>query len=124
MGSQAKGREFDVRPADPLADAGALSGGNQQRLILSRELSRNHLRAIIAANPTRGLDFDAARQVQERLLAAAAAGVAVLVFSADLDEVEALASRVAVLYEGRLRFAAAVDRAEIGHLLAGVEVGS
>lgn len=122
--AEARLAEFDVRPADPLADAGALSGGNQQRLILSRELGRRHLRAIIAANPTRGLDFDAARQVQERLLSAAANGAAVLVFSADLDEVEALASRVAVLYDGRLRFASAVDRTEIGRLLAGVEGGS
>lgn len=113
--------EFDVRPSDPGADAGTLSGGNQQRMILARELGRSRLRAIVAANPTRGLDFEAARQVHERLRAAAASGVAVLVFSADLDEVEALAGRVAVLYGGRLRFSSAVERGEIGRLLAGLE---
>ncbi|MEO2168577.1 MAG: ATP-binding cassette domain-containing protein, partial [bacterium] len=119
--AQIRLREFDVRPADPNADAAALSGGNQQRLILARELARSRLVAVLAANPTRGLDIEAARQVHIRLRAVAAAGAAVLIFSTDLDEIEALGDRVAVLYEGHLHEAQSRSREEIGHLMAGLE---
>jgi general nucleoside transport system ATP-binding protein len=118
--------EFGVQPADPLRSAGALSGGNQQRLILARELGDPAPRAIVAANPSRGLDLAATAAIRARLRALAAAGAAVLVLSSDLDEVEELAGTVAVLFRGRLlRPASATpDRAEIGRLMAGSGVAT
>jgi simple sugar transport system ATP-binding protein len=115
-------REFAVRPDDPRASAATLSGGNQQRLVLARELSRRRIRAVVAANPTRGLDIGATRAIHTRLRAIAAAGAAVLVLSTDLDEVEALATRVAVLYQGRLVTPSRErpGRIEIGRLMAGL----
>ena len=115
-----------MQPADPLRSAGALSGGNQQRLILARELGDPAPRAIVAANPSRGLDLAATAAIRARLRALAAAGAAVLVLSSDLDEVEELAGTVAVLFRGRLlRPASATpDRAEIGRLMAGSGVAT
>ncbi len=117
---------YEVRPADPTAPAAALSGGNQQRVVLARELERGNLRAVVAASPTRGLDLVATVAVHERLRALAAAGAAVLVLSSDLDEVEALAGLVFVLYRGRLAgpLPAEARRAEIGRLMAGVGVAA
>lgn len=114
---------FSVRPADPDLPAGALSGGNQQRLVLARELGRDGLSVVIATSPTRGLDLVATRAVHARLRDLARRGAAVLVLSTDLDEVEALADRVAVLYRGRVRSIEgdAIDRTEIGRRMAGLE---
>ena len=119
-------RAFDVRPDDPTLPAGALSGGNQQRVVLSRELGRHHLRAVVAANPTRGLDLAATAAVHRRLRELAAGGAAVLVLSTDLDEVEALAGTVFVLYRGRLvgPLPVEADRLQIGKLMAGVGVAA
>ena len=95
-------REYDVRA--PTADvvAGALSGGNQQKVVLARELSDDPA-VIVAENPTRGLDIRATAAVHARLQAAAAAGAAVIVYSSDLDEVLALATRVIAVHAGRVR---------------------
>lgn len=122
-GSQEKLRSFSVEPRDPELPAAALSGGNQQRLVLARELLRRDMKVAIVVNPTRGLDLVATRTVHDRLHALAARGVAVLVLSTDLDEVEALADRVLVLFRGRLRTTPAgrVDRSVIGRLMAGFE---
>ncbi len=113
-------RRFDVRPAEPEVRASSLSGGNQQRLVLARELGRERLRAIVAANPSRGLDVTATRGVHARLRAAAAAGAGVLLVSTDLDEVAALAERVVVLYRGRLHgpYGSPFDPLRIGHVMA------
>jgi simple sugar transport system ATP-binding protein len=95
-------RAFDVRPPDPLARAGALSGGNQQKLVVARELRGGSApRLVVAVQPTRGLDLGATRLVHDALRAARDAGAAVLVASLDLDELRALASRILVLYNGR-----------------------
>ncbi|HEY8516854.1 MAG TPA: ABC transporter ATP-binding protein [Candidatus Binatia bacterium] len=117
---------FGVRPGDPTLPAGALSGGNQQRMILARELGRQNLRAVVAANPTRGLDLAATVVVHRRLRELAARGVAVLVLSCDLDEVEALAGDVYVLYRGRLAgpLAPPLRRLDVGRLMAGVGVAA
>ena len=114
--------EFHVRPADPDLPAAALSGGNQQRLVLARELSREGLRAVVAATPTRGLDLVATEGVHDRIRGLARGGAAVLVFSTDLDEVEALADRILVLFRGRIVVpeAARPERAVVGRLMAGV----
>jgi len=118
--------EYGVRPGDPRATAVTLSGGNQQRVVLARELGRRRLRAVVAANPTRGLDLLATVAVHDRLRAIAAGGAAVVVLSSDLDEVAALADRTYVLYHGRLvgPLPGARDRAEIGRLMAGVGVAA
>jgi simple sugar transport system ATP-binding protein len=92
-------RAYDVAAPGPRACADGLSGGNQQKLVIARELSR-HPRVVVAENPTRGLDFRATGAVHERLRAAADAGAAVVVHSSDLDEVLELAGRVVVVSRG------------------------
>ena len=94
--------ELDIRPADPAAPVRALSGGNQQKVVIGRELSRPGLAAVIAAQPTRGVDLGAVARIHDRLRAAASAGAGVLVISADLDELLALCHRVVVLLRGEI----------------------
>lgn len=91
----------DVRPADPTARAGRLSGGNQQKLVVARELGRD-ARALIAAHPTRGVDLGAIDAIHRRLLAARDAGLAVLLVSSELSEILALADRIVVMTGGRI----------------------
>ena len=93
---------FDVRPADPSALASELSGGNQQRLVLARELG-DAPDAVIAENPTRGLDVAATAATHAHLLAMRDAGAAVVVYSNDLDEVLEVADRIVVMYAGVAR---------------------
>jgi simple sugar transport system ATP-binding protein len=117
-------RDFDVRPPDPTAITAALSGGNQQKLVVARELTRPGVRIVIAAQPTRGVDLAASALIHARLGACAAAGAGVLLISADLDELLALAHRIVVLYRGRIvgaldDLAAADARARIGALMTG-----
>jgi len=95
-------RLYDVRAAGPEARAGELSGGNQQKVVLARELGRAHV-ALVAAQPTRGVDVGAIEVIRRELLAERAAGRAVLLVSADLAELRALCDRVAVLYRGRVQ---------------------
>jgi general nucleoside transport system ATP-binding protein len=90
---------FDIRAAGPNVSARTLSGGNQQRLVLGRELggAAGAAASIIALNPTRGLDIQATAAIQDRLLAARETGAAIVLYSSDLDEVLELAGRVLVL---------------------------
>lgn len=92
---------FDVRPRAPEAKLGALSGGNQQKVVLARELDC-HPRLLVVVQPTRGLDIAAVAQVQRRLREERARGVGVLLFSLDLEEVLALSDRVYVMFAGQL----------------------
>jgi simple sugar transport system ATP-binding protein len=94
--------ELDIRPPDPSAIARSLSGGNQQKIVIARELSRPSTRAVIAAQPTRGVDLGAVAKIHARLRAAASAGAGVLVISADLDELLALCHRIVVLLRGQI----------------------
>jgi simple sugar transport system ATP-binding protein len=110
--------EYAVTAPGPDAPASALSGGNQQRLVLARELSRRPA-VIVAENPTRGLDLRATTEVHRRLRAAAADGAAVLFHSADLDEVLELADRVLVMSRGVLTEPSGASRAEIGARMLG-----
>ena len=119
--------EHDLRPADPAALAGALSGGNQQKLVVARELDRPGLRAVLAVHPTRGVDLAAAARIHARLRAVAAAGAAVLMIAADLDELLALCHRVVVMHRGAVvgelagaALAAADARARLGGWMVGV----
>jgi simple sugar transport system ATP-binding protein len=95
-------RTLDIRPPDPSAIVRSLSGGNQQKVVIARELSRPALAAIVAAQPTRGVDLGAVARIHEQLREAAARGAGVLVISADLDELLALCHRVVVLLRGRI----------------------
>lgn len=114
---------FAVRASGPGAEASSLSGGNQQRLVIAEALERKPL-VLLAENPTRGLDFKASREVMQRLQAAAESGVAVLVHLPDLDELLGIATRIAVLSQGRLiEVAAGAGREEIGRRMLGMEPG-
>ena len=114
--------EFSIRAAGPDALAATLSGGNQQKLVLARALERRpHL--LVAENPTRGLDLRATREVHGRLLAAAERGMAVVLYSTDLDEVLRLASRVLVVHRGVVREApVGADRRTVGAMMLGLAV--
>jgi len=92
---------FDIRPPAPALPARALSGGNQQKIVVAREMGRD-FSVLLAAQPTRGVDVGAIEFIHDQLRAAAAAGKAVLLVSADLAEVLALSDRVAVMYGGRI----------------------
>ena len=95
-------QEFGVLPALPSVAARTLSGGNQQRVVVARELDGS-TDLLVADNPTRGLDMQAADFVLRRLASSAARGSAVIVHSSDLDEVLSIATRVLVVFEGRVR---------------------
>jgi simple sugar transport system ATP-binding protein len=92
---------YAIRAQSPAQAAGSLSGGNQQKVILARELDRKPL-LLVAAEPTRGLDIESTRFVHDELRVAAAHGSAVLLITSDLDEAFALADALHVIYRGRL----------------------
>jgi len=100
---------FDVRPTDPELPARALSGGNQQKIVIAREMGRA-FQVLLAAQPTRGVDVGAIEFIHAQLRAARNAGKAILLVSADLAEILALSDRVAVMYGGK--FAAVLARSE------------
>ncbi len=108
---------YEVVAPGPDVAAAALSGGNQQKVVVARELARQP-RVVVAENPTRGLDLRAAAAIHLRLRAAAGAGAAVLVYSSDLDEVLALSGRILVAARGTLlEPPPGATRAEIGELM-------
>jgi general nucleoside transport system ATP-binding protein len=92
---------YDIRPPDPSLPARALSGGNQQKIVVARELARD-FKVLLAAQPTRGVDVGAIEFIHARLREARDQGKAVLLVSADLSEVLALSDRIAVMYGGRI----------------------
>ena len=94
-------KEFDIRAQGIDELVQQLSGGNQQKVVLARELSRE-LRLLVAAQPTRGVDVGSIEFIHKRIVAARDAGVPVVVVSTELDEVEALADRIMVMYRGRI----------------------
>ncbi len=93
--------EFDVRTSSAKALVRSLSGGNQQKVIIARELSANPV-ALIASQPTRGVDIGAIEFIHRRLIEERDSGKAVLLVSAELDEIRSLADRIAIMYEGRI----------------------
>jgi ABC-type uncharacterized transport system ATPase subunit len=115
-------RRFDVRAAGPEAVFAGLSGGNQQKAVLGRELTIDGLRFLLAAQPTRGLDVGAVEAVYKHIRDACASGVGVLLISSELDELLRVADRVLVLYRGRVMGECEASRAErerIGAWMAG-----
>jgi simple sugar transport system ATP-binding protein len=112
---------FSIKATGPKQKVGSLSGGNQQKVILARELSRKP-RTILAAEPTRGLDLEATAFVHDQLRNAAAAGASILLITSDLDEAFALADEIQVIYRGTLSQPMTPDvaRARVGALMAGI----
>ncbi|HVA31791.1 MAG TPA: ABC transporter ATP-binding protein [Gaiellaceae bacterium] len=111
---------FDVRGGGPTTRAGALSGGNQQKVILAREIERNP-RVLIAAQPTRGLDVGAIEFVHRRLIEERDEGRAILLVSLELDEILSLSDRILVMYGGRFvgEFGADATEQELGIAMIG-----
>ena len=114
-------KEFDVRTQSIFDTSSSLSGGNKQKVVLARELSRN-VKLVIASQPTRGLDVGSIEFVYQRLMAERAANRAVLLISSELDEVSALADRIAVIYRGEIVGIVSPDisREKLGLMMAGI----
>ncbi len=112
--------EFDVRGGGVKAHANSLSGGNQQKVIIAREVSRNPA-VLVASQPTRGLDVGAIEYVHRRLVTERDEGRAILLVSLELEEVLSLADRILVIFEGRIvsEFAPGVDRQTLGAAMMG-----
>jgi general nucleoside transport system ATP-binding protein len=117
--------EFDVRTSSIDATVGTLSGGNQQKVILAREVGRQ-VKLLIASQPTRGLDVGSIEFVHRRIVEERDQGLAVIIVSSELDEIYALADRIAVMYEGKITGfrPPTVPVTELGLLMAGIANGS
>jgi simple sugar transport system ATP-binding protein len=112
--------DYDVRTTSVQTHAGTLSGGNQQKVILAREMSRNNT-VLLASQPTRGLDVGSIEFVHKQIVAQRDSGVAVIIVSSELDEIYALSDRIGVMYEGKIVGFSAPDipEAELGLMMAG-----
>lgn len=108
---------YDIRTNDPSQPASTLSGGNQQKVIVARELSRD-IRLAVAAQPTRGIDVGSIEYVHSQIVKERDAGVAVLVVSTELDEIMSLSDRVLVMYRGRI--VADLDPKKVSHMDIGL----
>ncbi|WP_328294824.1 ABC transporter ATP-binding protein [Kineococcus sp. NBC_00420] len=115
--------EFDIRTPSPQAAASTLSGGNQQKVVLAREMSRE-LKLLVVAQPTRGVDVGSQEFVHQRIVAERDRGAAVVLVSTELDEVRALADRIVVLYRGRIagEVGPEATQEELGLLMAGAHI--
>lgn len=113
--------EFDIRAQSIMDSVSTLSGGNKQKVVIARELSRP-IKVLVASQPTRGLDVGSIEFVHERILSERDAGRGVVLFSTELDEVIALADRIAVMYRGEILdiVDSKVTREELGLLMAGI----
>lgn len=121
--AQALTSRFDVRTPNIYVSASALSGGNQQKVIIARELSRP-IKLLVASQPTRGLDVGSIEYIHSQIIAKRDEGCAVLLVSSELDEILALSDRIAVMYKGQIVDivdADGVDKEYIGLLMAGMK---
>ncbi len=119
--------EYDVRTPSAFISAGKLSGGNQQKVIVARELSRDNVKLVIANQPTRGLDVGSIEYIHGELIKMRDRGVAVLLISAELDEIMALSDRIAVMYRGNIVTiieTKKTTREQLGLWMAGAHVES
>jgi len=115
--------EFDVRTPSPYVPVSKLSGGNQQKVIVARELSRP-IKLLIASQPTRGLDVGSIEYIHKEIVRMRDAGCGVLLVSAELDEIMALSDRIAVMYQGQIMDTLPADQStkeQLGLLMAGVK---
>jgi len=116
---------FDVRPGNPLLRSGSFSGGNQQKLILARELDKAP-EVLLVGQPTRGVDIGAIELIHEQLVQMRDAGCAILLVSVELDEIMALSDRIMVMYEGDIVGEVAgtrADKTELGLMMANAHEG-
>jgi simple sugar transport system ATP-binding protein len=115
-------KEFDIRAQSASDPASSLSGGNKQKVVLARELSRP-VELVVVCQPTRGLDVGSIEFVHQRLISERDSGRAVLLFSTELDEVFALADRIAIMYRGEIIaiLPATASREEVGLYMAGID---
>jgi general nucleoside transport system ATP-binding protein len=117
---------FDIRPPNPLLPARALSGGNQQKIVIAREMGRN-FSVLLASQPTRGVDVGAIEFIHSQLLDARAKGKAILLVSAELNEVLALSDRIAVMYRGKFAVVMPASEASeevLGEYMIGTKKGT
>ena len=118
-----KMEDYDVRPRAPLLKTAKFSGGNQQKLVLAREIERQP-RVLLVGQPTRGVDIGAIEFIHRRLVALRDEGVAVLLVSVELEEIMALSDRIVVMCGGRItgeRRPQDTDERDLGLLMAGVD---
>ncbi|WP_104106029.1 ABC transporter ATP-binding protein [Nocardioides sp. 616] len=118
--AEARIKEFDIRTESPETPVSSLSGGNQQKVVVAREFSRP-LKVLVASQPTRGVDVGSIEFIHKRIIAERDRGTAVVIVSTELDEIYALADRIAVMYDGRIVGTVTPDipREQIGLLMAG-----
>jgi simple sugar transport system ATP-binding protein len=123
--TRGKMERFDVRPPTPTLPAKSFSGGNQQKLILARELERNP-ELLLVGQPTRGVDIGAIEFIHRRIVELRDAGKAILLVSVELDEILGMADRIAVMFDGRImgeRDPEKTNERELGLMMAGVAGG-
>ncbi len=118
--AKARIEEFDIRTENAETPLASLSGGNQQKVVVAREFSRE-LKVLIASQPTRGVDVGSIEFIHKRIIAERDRGTAVIIVSTELEEIYALADRIAVMYDGRIvaTVPPSIPRAELGLLMAG-----
>jgi simple sugar transport system ATP-binding protein len=113
---------FDVRPPIPTLVAKSFSGGNQQKIVVAREIERNP-DLLLVGQPTRGVDIGAIEFIHKQIVALRDAGKAILLVSVELDEILSLSDRIAVMFDGRImgeRDPSGTNERELGLLMAGV----
>ena len=125
MREDARGKieRFDIRPPDPNLKAANFSGGNQQKIVLAREIECGP-DVLLIGQPTRGVDIGAIEFIHRQIVALRDAGKAIILVSVELDEIQALSDRIVVMFDGRVsgtRQAADTDERELGLLMAGIE---
>ena len=121
--TEAKMGRFDVRPPDPRLHAKNFSGGNQQKLVLAREIERNP-DLLLIGQPTRGVDIGAIEFIHQQIVRLRDAGKAILLVSVELDEIMSLSDRIAVMFDGRImgeRLPGETNERELGLLMAGMD---
>ena len=115
-------KKFDIRPDNAFLRAKSFSGGNQQKIVLSREIEQNP-DLLIVGQPTRGVDIGAIEFIHKRIIQLRDAGKAVILISVELDEILSLSDRILVMFDGKImgeRKAADTDERELGLLMAGI----
>jgi general nucleoside transport system ATP-binding protein len=120
--ARGKMERFDVRPPNPMLTAESFSGGNQQKIVLAREIERNP-DLLLVGQPTRGVDIGAIEFIHQQLIALRDQGKAILLVSVELDEILSLSDRIAVMFDGRImgeRLPDQTNARELGLLMAGV----
>jgi general nucleoside transport system ATP-binding protein len=114
---------FDIRPPEPQLEARHFSGGNQQKVVLAREIERDP-DVLLVGQPTRGVDIGAIEFIHSQIVALRDRGKAILLVSVELDEIQALSDRIIVMFDGRIsgeRAAGATEEGELGLLMAGID---